>query len=378
MVQFSFTAKFTLISSIIYSIVATTIECFVIYYHVNFVGNFKLDKRGKGISDADLIYHSIFIFSLAFQILLVVDALWRRNTIQTASLIAFNLLSLAYAGIQLFQHKILEDIGTDSSKWTPKDPDEFQDREEAKLHFLHRVRPLEYTVIGLVTAYSVVFSYLTYKLTIQFGWDNYKTYSADIRIRDAYIALNILQTLIKLDFFFILSYAVQLIPSRQIGYQESITETVLIFVIGISMLGVAWYAGRREQKYAMLSIIIILAVSTVYLIYRCIRVNMKRDPDNDPYLFTRRFLTFFLLTTLGLVIATISYATICFKNFWRGTYVITVFGVGEDDDGDEIPKENSGDVEDVIPPASSTKQSKRQSQQAINRLSRLEGKITID
>ncbi|CAG8747039.1 1487_t:CDS:2, partial [Racocetra fulgida] len=65
---------------------------------------------------------------------------------------------------------------------------------------------------------------MSYLLSKEFGWENYKTYSADIRIRDAYWNLIILQTLLKMDIFFIGSYALQLIPSQRIGYYSNMSE----------------------------------------------------------------------------------------------------------------------------------------------------------
>jgi hypothetical protein len=47
----------------------------------------------------------------------------------------------------------------------------------------------------------------------------------------------------------------------------------------------------------------------------------------DPYEFTRRLLTFFLATTICLVLATIYYAIVCFKNMMHGIYVLTVYGL---------------------------------------------------
>ncbi|KAF0541032.1 conserved fungal protein [Gigaspora margarita] len=111
--------KITLISIILQAIVITILEVFVICFHVNFVSQYKLNPIGEGISEADLIYHAIFVISLFFQVLLVIDALWHRNSIQ---IIANNLLSLAYAGIQLFQHLMLEGAGILNATYAPTNP----------------------------------------------------------------------------------------------------------------------------------------------------------------------------------------------------------------------------------------------------------------
>src|SRR6266498_691923 len=166
-----------------------------------------------------------FMLSLVFQVLLCVDALWRRNTIQLTALIIFNLLSLAYAGIQLYQHVILENKGTDDAEFKPKNIKKFPTVKSTKEYFQGRMRPLEYVIIGIVTGFSLYLVALVHKLMKQFGWENYKTYSADVETRNAFLSLSILQTLIKLDVFFIGSYAIQLIPSQKIGYSEHIIET---------------------------------------------------------------------------------------------------------------------------------------------------------
>ena len=70
-------------------------------------------------------------------------------------------------------------------------------------------------------------------------------------------------------------------------------------------------------------------LSLVYMIYRIININLPHpsDPKQDPYLFTRRLLSFFLATTICLVIATVYYALVCFRNMMRGIYIFSVYGL---------------------------------------------------
>ncbi|CAI2182679.1 10653_t:CDS:2 [Funneliformis geosporum] len=327
MTKLSTIGKLTLISVILYAIILTILEILVIYFHHNFVNQFVLDSQGKGISEADLIYHSIFILSLVFQVLLCIDALRRRNTIQLIALVIFNLTSLAYAGVQLYQHIILEDEGTDNALFAPMDINKYPTRIDAKKYFQTRMRPLEFLIIVIVALFSLYLAGLVFKLSKQFGWENYRTYSADVEVRNAFVSLSILQTLIKLDVFFIGAYAIQLIPSRSIGYSEKLIETVLIFVIGAIMLLMAWYSVTKESKYILLSVVNLLILSLVYMGYRIIIINLPIKNERDPYLFTRRLLTFFLATTICLVIGTVYYASVSFRNMMRGVYVFSVYGL---------------------------------------------------
>ncbi|RIB05619.1 hypothetical protein C2G38_2047456 [Gigaspora rosea] len=316
------------------AIVVPILEAFVVYYHVSFVSQYTLDNVGIGISEADLIYHAIFILALFFQVFLAADALWRRNSVQIIGLVVFNFLSLAYAGIQLYQHQILEDQGTANADYNPKDlrfPK--YDKDAPKIYYEGKMRPIEHSIIGLMAGFSVYLAIISYLLSKEFGWENYKTYSADIKVRDAYMNLTILQTLIKLDTFFIGSYALQLIPSKNIGYATevlSLIEVVLVFVFGTAMLVMAWFSVVKEMKYLLLSVINIYTLSLIYWVWRVIAVNIiPNNQSSDPYLFTRRFLTFFLTTIIAFVIITIIYCIICFRNMKRGTYVLTVFGKSE-------------------------------------------------
>ncbi|CAG8852383.1 6105_t:CDS:2, partial [Gigaspora margarita] len=210
--------------------------------------------------------------------LLVIDALWHRNSIQ---IVATNLLSLAYAGIQLFQHIMLEGAGILNATYAPTNPIFSKDDSDApKDYYEARMRPLESAIIGLISVFSVYLAFISYMLTKEFGWKIYKIYTADPQVRKALSNLMILQALIKIDVFFIGSFVLQLIPSQKLGYYSSVIEIALVSVF-------------------------------------------------DPYEHTRGFLTFFLVTIFVLVLITVFYSIICFRNMMRGFYIFAVYGQSE-------------------------------------------------
>lgn len=269
-----------------------------------------------------------FILSLIYQVAFCVYSLITRNSIQLMALVVFNVLSLAYAGVQIYQHIILEEEGTIGAVFKPDD--EFKTPEDAKDYFVKKMRPIEYIIASLVLAFSIYLGLLSYKLTKEFGWENYKTYTADLKVRKAYVSLTILQTLVKLDIFFIITYAIQLVPSKLIGYSRSIVETVLVFVIGFLLSSMAWYSVDKEMKYILLLVINLCCFSLAYIVYRLVGINSPVPKGRiDPYQFTRRLLTFTLSVTFILVSATVYYGIICFRNMTRGIYVYTVYGRSE-------------------------------------------------
>ncbi|CAG8465165.1 3970_t:CDS:2 [Diversispora eburnea] len=270
--KISITGKITLASVVLQAIVVTVLECFVIYYHVTCVSLFELDNQGEGISEADLIYHAIFILALCYQVVLAVDS-------------------------------IVNNVGLNDAKFKYSDTENYPDSQYAINYFRSKMRPLEYIIIGIVAGFSLYLALVSFKLSI-----------ADTRIRKAYILLSILQTLIKMDVFFVGAYAIQLIPSQKIGYSTSILETVILFICGTLLLLMAWFSISHELKFVLLVVINCLCFSLIYFVWKLVKVNMKPKEGVDPYQFTRKFLTFFLSVTLFLVILTIIYASLCFRN----------------------------------------------------------------
>ncbi|ORE04256.1 hypothetical protein BCV72DRAFT_211639 [Rhizopus microsporus var. microsporus] len=294
--------------------------------HLGLVQNCSATIVEEGVSESDLIYHALFIISQVFQVVLCVDALYQRNTAQLCALILFGLLVVGkYAGIQLRQHVILENaVCGDEKYWKPVESrwsSTLQGMEIAKDHYESIMRPIEYTIIALIPAFFIVLVFFGWRLRKQFAWDNYRNFSADMRIRNALITISILLTLLKLDFFFIFSFAAQLIPSVRLGYSETITETVVVFVLGAALLSLAIAAVYQENKYAMLLSILSGIGSVGYFIYRLYLIAMPRVNEYDPYLHTRQFLIFTTVIAMVLLLLTIAVAVKALFNLHRGVFV---------------------------------------------------------
>ncbi|RCH98438.1 hypothetical protein CU097_015037 [Rhizopus azygosporus] len=308
------------------AIVISILEGMVIMNHLGLVQNCSATIVEEGVSESDLIYHALFIISQVFQVVLCVDALYQRNTAQLCALILFGLLVVGkYAGIQLKQHVILENaVCGDEKYWKPVESrwsSGHQGMETAKDYYESIMRPIEYTIIALIPAFFIVLVFFGWRLRKQFAWDNYRNFSADMRIRNALITTSILLTLLKLDFFFIFSFAAQLIPSVRLGYSETITETVIVFVLGAALLSLAIAAVYHENKYAMFLSILSGVGSVGYFIYRLYLIAMPRINEYDPYLHTRQFLIFTTVIAMVLLLLTIAVATKALFNLHRGVFV---------------------------------------------------------
>ncbi|KAF0541031.1 conserved fungal protein [Gigaspora margarita] len=143
-------------------------------------------------------------------------------------------------------------------------------------------------------------------LTKEFGWKIYKIYTADPQVRKALSNLMILQALIKIDVFFI---------------------------------------GSREMKYLLLSVINLSSVSLIYWAFRLITINLPTKSGFDPYEHTRGFLTFFLVTIFVLILITVFYSIICFRNMMRGFYIFAVYGRSENEVAGGSPSSSIDNLE---------------------------------
>ncbi|KAG1139710.1 hypothetical protein G6F37_012556 [Rhizopus arrhizus] len=304
------------------AIIISILEGIVIKNHLGLVQNCEATPVEEGVSESDLIYHSLFIISQVFQVVLCIDALHQRNTVQLCALITFGLLVV---GIQLKQHVILENaVCGNEAYWKPVESrwsSNLMGMEDAKDFYASVMRPIEYTIIGLIPAFFIALVFLGWNLRKQFAWDNYRNFSADIRIRSALITSNFFLTLLKLDFFFIFSFAAQLIPSVRLGYSESITETVLVFILGGCLLSVAMFSVYQENKYGMAVSILSGICSLAYFIYRLYLIAKPRGDAYDPYLHTRQFLIFTTVVAMVLLIVTIAAGARCFWNIHQGNIV---------------------------------------------------------
>ena len=124
-------------------------------------------------------YLTLFIFGFLYQLVLVYDSLRLKNTIQVIGLCLYNGGMLIYGAIQFDQvdHAIgaLTDMGyvdANALVWTT-------------------VKPYLLAVPCIIAFFTVVMSFIAWKLYDEFAWTIYKHISADLRMKRRFLTFQV-------------------------------------------------------------------------------------------------------------------------------------------------------------------------------------------
>lgn len=279
------------------------------------------------------VYHVLFIVAQIFQLILLCDAMFNKNTIQIMALVAFNAAMVAYAGVQVKQASDILVKTEGSNTLANMILNIFAVNPSATPY--HASKPYEIAVVVLMVIFASGFAFIAYKLYKEFGWSIYKKIGADLAMRDMYKVYQIFIMILKFDIFFQLGFSAQFLsviilaynsvaddkdnggpsPSAQASFRNILIIHLVLSVGACIVLPVlAWRGLKRECNYSMAAFI---SGGLGTLVYNIIKLNQVFE---DPARFAgaNKFLTFFLVLNLLLGVVTLYLAWLCTKNFNNG------------------------------------------------------------
>ncbi|KAG0266946.1 hypothetical protein DFQ27_009304 [Actinomortierella ambigua] len=178
---------------------------------------------------------------------------------------------------------------------------------------------------------SLALTGLAWQLAKSFGWQLYRTLGADIRVRRMRKFYEVLITLLKLDIFFFLAFAVQmffLVDTTDktvwltIGGTPLARSQVLIGLAipgAILLLGLSFFGIMRESKYVTMFVMVCFCAAEPYFIYQA--VYLHQPANRDRYRLSLKYLTFFIVVTMLLVLATLLLMAYCYRDFGKGLLI---------------------------------------------------------
>lgn len=319
------------------AIQAVVCLCFEAYIFAKFQSSLRDRDQSRDLEDLDSQYKTIptfltlFIFGFLYELIVVWDALRKKNTIQIIGVCFANLALVIYTGLQvdqiqlalgvLWHYNSLIDGFTYDIVW------------EAIRSYLIAIP----AVIALVTCCMV---FLTWKLYQEFAWDILKIIGADYRMKKRFLHYQIYIALLKFDFFFFLGFIIQLIVIVTKTSDPEFALTIVTIPITIVILVSAGYFTRIENKAGMIVTIVLYFGGLTYFLFKLVRIWTWKSY----YEAVQKSLTAFAAITVLLIILTIANAIICMRNFNMGlkTHILQK-------KEDDHPEANSVNLTDAKP-----------------------------
>ncbi|KAF9557869.1 hypothetical protein CPC08DRAFT_819656 [Agrocybe pediades] len=262
----------------------------------------KTDSQGEEPTIATTrmpVYLAIFALAHVFQLVMAVDAVYARNTLQFICLTIFNALFLLYAVIQI--NEIRDALATAESVGGVSN---------IPINVLTTIIPI------VISVAEVAYIGLGWKIYNEFGWKVYKFLGADRRIKKMYADYQIYECLVKFDVFFWAGFSVQFIWLVLQDNDWEYYVTVAALPLSIVLLVEGHLAARHEHKWMMATFMAGCVGAMIYFIYKLVKVLLYNQTDQ--YKLVWKSLTIFSVIAIVLLFCTFVYSIIVLRNFGRG------------------------------------------------------------
>jgi hypothetical protein len=244
------------------------------------------------------VYLGIFVLAHVFQMVMALDAVYNRNTLQVFCLTAFNLSFMIYSIIQIGE---IRAIGGSLSQQTGI--------SDIPINVLTTIIPC------VIAAAELAYIGLGWKIYTEFGWQVYKFLGADRQIKKMYAQFQVFECLVKFDVFFWVTFCVQLIWLVLQKQDWEYYVTVAALPLSIIVLVEGNLAARHENKWMMYTFISGCFGALVYFVYKLGKVISRREGE---FALAWKSLTIFSVLSIIMLLITIIFAGILMYNFDRG------------------------------------------------------------
>ncbi|GAA5839759.1 hypothetical protein JCM3766R1_004604 [Sporobolomyces carnicolor] len=244
-------------------------------------------------------YVSLFILAVVFELFVTLDACQQKNIIGILCIDIFQIAMLVYSAVLPRQ---LANALDGSNADTP--------RVRLLVHAYSVVIPC---VVG---ACSVAFSYLTWRLYEEFGWDVFKRIGADIRIRKCYQVYEIFVAFLKFDGFFFLGFEIQFLVLVTGTKTVEFVLTIIALPIILLALALTAVVVRIESRVGVAASLVVQAAGMAYFAYKLARIYSTEAGPR--YAATKATLTIFSVIALVMLLGTFVLTGLCMSNFGKG------------------------------------------------------------
>ncbi|KAJ1967287.1 hypothetical protein IWQ62_001953 [Dispira parvispora] len=300
--------------------------------------NTVMEGLGPAIKPT-LVYNGIFMFAVLFDVVAWWDALMHQNVFQAGVLILFNMMCIAYSVIQAYGNGSLRSRSPFGSIKYEEAAEALIDEFElirtpgfkelaeiSKMTVKNNIGYLELTMITVTSAVTLFLMVVAYPLYRQTAWQFYERLGADKQLRRMNFEYLTLNSLLKLDTFFFLSYTVQMISLVLRDSNAGTTVRAMLCIpISVIIISLGFVGARWENRKVMLVFIGGLVLGMGYMLFELIHMSLYQGKSVNPYEFSSDFLYFFSAATMVLVLLSLYYAFRCYRNFGKGLHLARAY-----------------------------------------------------
>jgi len=254
-------------------------------------------------------YLAMFALAEVFELVMAIDALKMRNTIQLVGIIVFHIGLVVFAALQVHEaHTALV--------FSNADPCTSFIGCDGPGTLWRKVEPFLIVTPCIIALSWFVMLFFVRALFSEFGWAIFRVVGANPTMKAMYQWYQIMICLLKFDFFCFTGVTIQLLiivlqkNSAEFALTIIAIPVVLVLLIGCSI------ALRREVKWLMTISLILMLASETYFIYKLVRFY---EPASEAqYETTRATLTTFTIVAFLMLFGTFAVGLRCFSDFDKG------------------------------------------------------------
>eukprot|EP01135_Chromosphaera_perkinsii_P002478 Nk52_evm84s223 gene=Nk52_evmTU84s223 len=324
--RFSYMGKMLLLVLFIQALIITGVELAIVL-----LGDFNKNDLGTD----RLVFVFLFIISVVYFIIYTINALVTKNSWQILGLIPLEILYTVYSGLQISSFKQLDTPGVNS---------------------IDVVIFLAYSAMGFMVVFSLIISYMAYRIYPEFSWIIYKTIGASKVTRKMFYNYLLFDMLVKVDllfaFIFVLQMVTTLLDTNDVEFIVSIIMLPLILLYSYFVDR----SLRKENRPLFIFLLVLLWGALGYFIFKFYRFYTVTCPKCEELVAANPEKSFLYLEVQSLVNAVFVSATfvvgcICYYYFGKGLKErIQGFGQYAHSQGSRrgsmvVPPAGEGDIE---------------------------------
>ncbi|KAL7423792.1 hypothetical protein Q5752_001376 [Cryptotrichosporon argae] len=255
------------------------------------------------------VYLCVFGLAHLWQLVLTIDAIRTKNTIQVIGVAIFNAMFICYASLQVSEIRTI--LGSSTSA----------DEATGTTLLTLPLNVLTYVVIGVIAACELAVVVLSWFVYRDFGWKIYRFLGADLAIKRYYFQYQIFDCICRFSAFFFAGFGIQS-PAKLVILTPVLNKTDPEYIITWIMLPLSLVflimgilAARYEKRYLMALFELGLLCGCAYFTYKLVRI--WQDATTTYAHIATSLTVFSALSILCLIFCAVS-ALAVWRNFGKG------------------------------------------------------------